>query len=339
MAGDVGTKPLLEVDNLSVHFEGTSGTRVRAVDEINLTIREGDTYALVGESGCGKSTLAYSMIDLVPDPGRIPAGEVRFRGQRLTGMPVRELNRLRATEVAMVFQAAMNAFNPVLKIGRQVRDILEAHPGHFASAREGRREFERLLEVVRLDPGRVWNAYESQLSGGMKQRVAIAIGMLLQPSLLVLDEPTTALDVLSQRLVLDTLRDLRDEYGVTIVFVTHDLAVVAELATKVGVLYAGRLVEDGTVDQIFSGDGRHPYVAGLIDAIPAVNSEQALARSIPGQVPNLADLPSGCRFSPRCPLALPYCSDVEPTLLAEGTDHPVSCHVVNHQVPEEVMSA
>lgn len=337
MAGD--PTALLEVDNLSVHFEGTAGLRVRAVDEVSLTIREGDTYALVGESGCGKSTLAYSMIDLVPEPGIIAGGEVRFRGNRLTGMPTRQMNKLRATEVAMVFQAAMNAFNPVLKIGRQVRDILEAHPGHFANVREGRREFERLLEVVRLDPERVWNAYESQLSGGMKQRVAIAVAMLLQPSLLILDEPTTALDVLSQRLILDTLHDLQDQYGVTIIFVTHDLAVVAELATKVAVLYAGRLVEDGTVDQIFYGAGRHPYVSGLIDAIPAVNSEQALAESIPGQVPNLANLPPGCRFAPRCPLAVPYCREVEPSLLAEHTDHPVACHVINQQVPEEVVSA
>lgn len=327
-------RPLMQVDNLSVHF-GEGAHMVRAVDEVSLEVFAGDIYALVGESGCGKSTLAYSMLDLVPEPGEIGSGEVRFSGERITGRSTRDLSRIRAAQVAMVFQAAQNAFNPVLTIGRQVRHIIEAHSGHFDTVADGRQAFERLLEIVRLDPARVWDAYESQLSGGMKQRVAIAVSLLLNPSLLILDEPTTALDVLSQRLVIDILKDLHDESGVTIVFVTHDLAVVAELATKVGVLYAGRLVENGTVEQIFSGERRHPYVTGLIDAIPSINTEHGLARSIPGQVPNLAALPPGCRFAPRCPLAVDYCKEVEPTLLTVRSDHPVACHVINETVPDD----
>lgn len=326
------TAPLLEVDDLSVRF-GTGAHAVRAVDEVSLTVERDDIYAVVGESGCGKSTLAYSLLNLVPEPGEIVSGEVRFHGKALSALSTNELNDLRAAGIAMVFQAAMNAFNPVLTIGAQVKHILAAHGGTFSSVADGRGHFESLLEVVRLDPELIWNAYESQLSGGMKQRVAIAVGLLLNPSVLVLDEPTTALDVLSQRLVIDILRDLHDSSGITIIFVTHDLAVVAELATKVGVMYAGRLVEEGTVEEIFAGDYRHPYVAALIDAIPSITTEYGLAHSIPGQVPNLAELPGGCRFAPRCPLVVEYCRAVEPGLISKQPGHRIACHVVNDDVP------
>jgi peptide/nickel transport system ATP-binding protein len=324
------SEAILRVENLSVNFGD-----VRAVDDVSLTVDPGDVYAVVGESGCGKSTLAYSILALVPPPGRICAGRVLLRDEDLAAMPASALNRLRAADVAMVFQAAMNSFNPVLTIGRQVQHILDAHPEHSL---DGRAHFTELLDLVRLPAEQVWNSYESQLSGGMKQRVAIAVALLLQPSILVLDEPTTALDVLNQRLIIEILKDLRRSLDVTIIFVTHDLGLVAELASRVAVMYAGRLVEVGSVDEIFAADRRHPYVEALVGAIPSVFDGDGSARAIPGQVPNLAALPGGCRFAPRCGLARPVCAQVDPPLLADAAGHALACHVVNSGRPvrEEV---
>jgi peptide/nickel transport system ATP-binding protein len=189
--------------------------------------------------------------------------------------------------------------------------------------------------LVRLPPERVWNSFESRLSGGMKQRVAIAVALLLKPAVLVLDEPTTALDVLNQRLVIDILRDLHDTLGMTIMFVTHDLALVAELAERVAVMYAGRLAEVGTVEEIFYAGRRHPYAEALIEAIPSVMGDRGLIRSIPGQVPSLLELPPGCRFAPRCPVARDICREVEPPLLSDKHAHFVACHVANEQLELE----
>jgi peptide/nickel transport system ATP-binding protein len=315
---------LLEVRDLTVAFG-----KVRAVEGVSLNIEQGRVYGLVGESGCGKSTLAYSLLGMVQPPGRIAEGTVRFLGQDLSRMSYRELRRLRAQHIAVVFQAAMSGFNPVITIGAQVEHILEAHPDVYPDRQEGRQHFDELLRLVRLRPEQVLRAYESRLSGGMKQRVAIAIALLLKPEVLVLDEPTTALDVLSQRQVIDVVRDLHDRLGTTVVFVTHDLAVVAELAERVAVMYAGRLVESGTVEEIFFDDRRHPYVKALISAMPSLAADPADLKSIPGQVPDLAALPPGCRFEPRCGLAEPTCRAVEPELLAAADGHAVSCHVVN----------
>ena len=315
---------LLEVRNLTVSFG-----KVRAVEGVSLEIAQGTVYGLVGESGCGKSTLAYALLGLVAPPGRIVSGAVRFRGQDLARMNYRELRRLRAQHIAVVFQAAMSGFNPVLSIGAQVEHILDAHPDVYPNRQEGRQHFEELLRLVRLRPEQVWRTYESRLSGGMKQRIAIAFALLLKPEVLVLDEPTTALDVLSQRLVIDIVRDLHETLGTTVVFVTHDLAVVAELAERVAVMYAGRLVESGTVEEIFFDDRRHPYVKALISAMPNVTADPSSLRSIPGQVPDLSALPPGCRFAPRCALAQPGCQEAEPELAVSASGHAVSCHVVN----------
>jgi peptide/nickel transport system ATP-binding protein len=329
LTGTQGTGPdqqrtLLEVRDLTVSF----GT-VRAVEDVSLSIDPGTVYGLVGESGCGKSTLAYSLLGLIPPPGRVVSGAVRFHGRDLAQMNYRELRRLRAQHIAVVFQAAMSGFNPVISIGAQVEHILDAHPDVHPSHQEGRRYFEELLRLVRLRPEQVWRTYESRLSGGMKQRIAIAFALLLNPEVLVLDEPTTALDVLSQRLVIDIVRDLHARLGTTVVFVTHDLAVVAELAERVAVMYAGRLVDSGTVEEIFFDDRRHPYVKALISAMPSVSADPSTLRSIPGQVPDLATLPPGCRFAPRCALARPDCKQAEPELLASASGHAVACHVVN----------
>ncbi len=319
---------ILEVDDLTVTFGRGRGS-VRAVENVTLDVHAGDIHAIVGESGCGKSTLAYSLLDGIPPPGRATGGEVRFKGVPLQSLSRRELRRIRGAEIAMVFQAAMNSFNPVITIRAQVDHILQAHPEVFPDAREGRAYFEQLLELVRLRPDQIWRAFESQLSGGMKQRVAIALTLLLKPSVVVLDEPTTALDVLNQRLVIDILRDLHRELGITIIFVTHDLSVVAELATRVAVMYAGRLVEAGTVREVFKAPRRHPYVQALTDAIPSILDKGLAVRSIGGEVPNLAELPAGCRFAPRCALVRDVCAEAEPSLLADEYHHRIACHVVN----------
>jgi peptide/nickel transport system ATP-binding protein len=320
---------LIDVQDLTVGFG-----KVHAVEGVNLAIGQGKVYGLVGESGCGKSTLAYSLLGLVPPPGRVVSGSVRFRGQDLSRMGYSELRRLRARHIAVVFQAAMSGFNPVITIGDQVDHLLEAHPDVYKNRQEGRKYFEELLQLVRLRPDQVWRTYESRLSGGMKQRIAIAFALLLKPEVLVLDEPTTALDVLSQRLVIDIVRDLHDKLGTTVVFVTHDLAVVAELAERVAVMYAGRLVESGTVEEIFFDERRHPYVKALISAMPSVVADPSSLKSIPGQVPDLNALPPGCRFAPRCALAQPVCREVEPELRVSAAGHAVSCHVVNGEAGE-----
>jgi peptide/nickel transport system ATP-binding protein len=335
MAGEVaptlsanGTS-LLEVRDLTVSFG-----KVHAVEGVSLSIEQGKVYGLVGESGCGKSTLAYSLLGMVPPPGRIIDGSVSFRGQDLKNLSYSQLRRLRAEHIAVVFQAAMSAFNPVITIGTQVEHILEAHPDVYPSRQEGRKHFDELLKLVRLRPEQVWQAYESRLSGGMKQRVAIAFALLLNPEVLVLDEPTTALDVLSQRLVIDIIKDLHETLGTTVVFVTHDLAVVAELAERVAVMYAGRLVDSGSVDQIFYDTRRHPYVKALIEAVPSVAADPAGIRSIPGQVPDLTALPPGCRFAPRCVLAEPVCEQAEPELVINAAGHAIACHVMNREDAE-----
>jgi len=325
-----GNATVVEVDNLTINFG-----RLKAVEDVSLSVNMGEVYAIVGESGCGKSTLAYSLLNVVPPPGVISGGDVRIRGRSIIDMSRKDLNELRAVDVAIVFQAAMNALNPVITVGHQVEHILGAHPSVFPDQKEGRRYFERLLSLVRLSPERVWNTFESRLSGGMKQRVAIAVALLLKPAVLVLDEPTTALDVLNQRLVIDILRDLHDTLGMTIIFVTHDLALVAELAERVAVMYAGRLAEVGTVDEIFYGQRRHPYAVALIEAIPSVMGDRGLIRSIPGQVPSLLELPPGCRFAPRCPVARDICREVEPQILSDNGNHFVACHVANEALELE----
>ena len=329
--GEDAAASIVEVRDLTVSFGSGPGS-VRAVEEVSLRVGEGDILALVGESGCGKSTFAAALLDIIPAPGRVTAGEVLVQGRSLATMSREELQHLRGATVAMVFQSAMNAFNPVLTIGDQVDHILRAHPDVFATRREGREYFAHVLSLVRLDPERINASYESQLSGGMKQRVAIAVALLLKPKVVVLDEPTTALDVWNQRIVISILRELHRTLGITIVLVTHDLAVVAETATKVAVMYAGRLVEFGTAEEIFKDARRHPYVVALVGAIPSVLQDGLAVRPIPGQVPNLTQLPAGCRFAPRCELAEPRCRDEEPALLASESGHLVACHVVNSPV-------
>lgn len=327
-AGEV----VLEARDLSVDFELPSGP-LRAVDNVSIQVTSGDMFALVGESGCGKSTLASALLNLVPTPGRISEGDVFLHGRSLRSMDPGELRRIRACEIATVFQAAMNSFNPVVSIGRQVGHVIECHPEVWPDRKDGFAYFEHLLELVRLDPRGVRNGFESQLSGGMKQRAAIAFACVLRPSVLLLDEPTTALDVVNQRLVIEVLLDLRDELDAAMLFVTHDLSVVAELADTVGVMYAGRMAQVAPIDDVFYGDRRHPYVRALLSSIPDVLGPSKEAKAIPGDVPRLDRLPGGCRFSPRCALAEHVCTTEEPELVDDSLGNRVACYPLNRAIP------
>jgi peptide/nickel transport system ATP-binding protein len=268
---------------------------------------------------------------LIPEPGRIVAGDVLLRGRSVTGMDVEELRRARAADVSMVLQAAMGSFNPVIPLGKQVEHVLDAHREVWPSRGEGVDYFDHLLDLVRLPAARTRNSFESQLSGGMRQRVAIAFGLLLRPDVIVLDEPTTALDVINQGIIIEVLKDLQQRLGITIVFVTHDLALVAELATSVGVMYAGRLVQAAPIDDVFYGDRRHPYSQALLASIPNVLHRGRTARAIPGSVPRMDQLPAGCRFAPRCRFAEDVCKTEDPPLLDDGSANEVACHPLNRR--------
>jgi peptide/nickel transport system ATP-binding protein len=318
-------RPIVAVEELRVRFTLSRGS-LDAVDGVSLTLREGELFGLVGESGCGKSTLAYALLNMVPAPGRIVGGHIRFGHEgeidvtRLRGEPLR---RFRWKQAAMVFQSALNTLNPIMRIRDQVIDTVLAHervPEKEALARaaEG-------LQWVRLDPARVLGAFPHELSGGMKQRVSIMMALLLRPRLLILDEPTTALDVLSQRAILQILKEIRRRLGLTMLFITHDLALISEIADRVGVMYAGRLVEIGTLRDIFYHT-HHPYSRALIKAVPTLSGDLSEVRPIPGAPPDLISPPMGCRFHPRCPLADQLSRSVEPPLIETEPEHFVACH-------------
>ncbi|MCK4470825.1 MAG: ABC transporter ATP-binding protein [Anaerolineae bacterium] len=313
---------LLEIRRLSVEYELREET-LRAVDQVDLKVYPDEIVAVVGESGCGKSTMAYATIRQVPHPGRIVGGELLFANQDLLSMSAAELRQFRWKQVAFVFQAAQNAMNPVMRIADQMIDTAQAHgesskSGIIARASE-------LLKMVRLDPGRVLHSYPHELSGGMKQRVIIALSLLLQPKMLILDEPTTALDVVTQVTILDILTDIRRELGLAMMLLTHDMSIVAKVADRVGVMYAGQIVEVGKIEEIYY-DAKHPYTVGLINAAPSLIGDITGKKPIPGSPPNLLHLPPGCRFHPRCPHATLHCEEARPELGDIGDRRLVACH-------------
>ncbi len=318
---------LLQIDHLSVAFP-SRGRNYRAVDDVSLEIHQGEIFALVGESGCGKSTVASALVNLVPAPGFVEKGAIWLKGRDLLRLPRSEYQKLRGGTVSTILQGAMNSFNPVSRIGRQFEDLMEAHPGRLPARTAAWAHFRDLLERVHLDPETVPRAYPHELSGGMKQRLAIAMGLVLNPSLLILDEPTTALDVVNQRTILDIVRGIHDETGITVLFITHDLGIVAALAHRVGVMYAGQLVDHGTVEQVFYDNYRHPYVSALLRAVPSILLKREHARPIPGSVPDIGDLPTGCRFSNRCQLTESGCREGIPPLIPNSDGHAVRCLVI-----------
>jgi len=317
---------LLHVEGLVTSFPGAGGTRLPVVDRVDVAVARGEAVALVGESGCGKSMTALSILGLVPKPGRIDAGSVRMAGRELRGLPVTALRRVRGAEIAMIFQEPATSLNPVQTVGAQVVEAITLHESVARGA--ARRRALGLFEQVGIpDPGARFVAYPHQLSGGLKQRVMIAIALAARPPLLIADEPTTALDVTIQAQILELLRRLARETGTAILLITHDLGVVNEVADRVAVMYAGRIVEEGTRAAVL-GAPRHPYTQGLLRSMPARVLPGERLAEIPGVVPAPDRWPSGCRFADRCALVMDLCRAREPARTVFGSNAAACCHAV-----------
>jgi oligopeptide/dipeptide ABC transporter ATP-binding protein len=321
-----GDRPLLEVRGLKTSFHTRDGV-VRAVDGIDFHVDRGEIMGLVGESGCGKSVTSLSIMGLVAKPGRIEAGEILFEGEDLLKLSGDRMRKLRGDRISMIFQQPTSSLNPVWDVGTQLTEILRVHRNM-----KGRPAWNRARDLLKMvgipDPERRLKAYPHEMSGGMAQRVMIAMALACEPELLIADEPTTALDVTIQAQILDLMRNLREETGTAIILITHDLGVVAEMCDRVAVMYAGEIVEHTDVATLFR-DPLHPYTRGLIGSIPVVGDAKEQLAVIPGAVPNLIDLPKGCRFAPRCAARVAedvvMATDVHPALRPVASAHDVRC--------------
>ncbi len=289
-------KEILKLKNITVEFQLRQGI-IRAVDNVSLDVFRGEIIGVVGESGSGKSTLASTLLNMVSAPGIIKNGEIYYQDKEMLKLSEEEYRQYRSRDISMVFQAAQNALNPVLTIRDHFSDTVKAHSN--MSEKEIVDKACMLMEYVRLQPKQVLDSYPHQLSGGMRQRVIIALSLMLDPNILILDEPTTALDVITQAYIIDLLANIHNDSDITMLFLTHDLSIIAKIADRVAVMYAGNIVEVGTVEDIFYNP-IHPYTSGLIHAIPSLVDDLSARRPIPGSPPNLLDLPDGCRFAPRC---------------------------------------
>jgi oligopeptide/dipeptide ABC transporter ATP-binding protein len=319
-------KPLLEVKGLKTYFYTEDGV-VRAVDGVNFEVYPGEVLGLVGESGCGKSVTSLSIMRLISKPGNIDEGQILLDGEDLLELPEEEMIKVRGNRISMIFQQPQTALNPVFKVGDQLAEVLDVHQDLGKEA--GWKRAVALLKMVGVpDPERRAEAYPHELSGGMAQRVMIAMALACVPELLIADEPTTALDVTIQAQILDLMRDLRREMGTSVILITHDLGVVAEMAERVAVMYAGEIVEQTDVNSLFD-QPLHPYTQGLIGSIPILGEIKEKLDVIPGSVPNLVNLPPGCRFAPRCLSRVKYgltiCNDVKPELDELKPGHFVRC--------------
>ena len=315
---------LLEVENLKTQFFTSAGT-VKAVDGISYTVDEGETVALVGESGCGKSVSALSILRLIPwPPGKIVGGHIKFDGIDLATLSEEEIRKIRGKEIAMVFQEPMTSLNPVLSIGLQLTETMEHHLG-ISNDKAHQRATELLAKVGLSDPERRLSQYPHHLSGGMRQRVMIAMALSCEPKLIIADEPTTALDVTIQAQILELMKDLTKELGVALMVITHNLGVVARYADRVNVMYAGKLVEMGKARQIYH-DPHHPYTLGLLASVPRMDQPRG-SRLVPieGQPPDLTRLDSGCAFRPRCRFAVERCASEIPILQSVDSEHAAAC--------------
>ena len=331
--------PLLAIRDLHTEFRTGRGV-VRAVDGISYTVEAGETVAIVGESGSGKSVGAMSILRLIPDPpGRIVSGEVLFDGRDLLKLPEEDMRKLRGGEIGMVFQEPMTSLNPVLTIGRQITETLEQHRGATRAAAHQRAE--ELLTLVGIaDPGRRLKQYPHQLSGGMRQRVMIAIALACDPKLIIADEPTTALDVTIQAQILELMKELTQRLNIALVIITHNLGVVARYANRVNVMYAGRIVESGPAAAIYH-DPRHPYTIALLRSVPRLERpRQARLDPVEGQPPDLTRLDAGCAFRPRCRFAVSACAEAPPVLTAVGEPgHAAACYRAEEMASEKGRAA
>ncbi len=317
---------ILEVRDLKTYFYTDDGV-VKAVDGVDFDVRRGEIVALVGESGCGKSVTSFSIMQLVGTPGKVVGGEVLFNGQDLLKLPEADMRLMRGDRLSMIFQQPTSCLNPVFRVGDQIAEVLQIHRG--MDKKEGWKKAERLLRTVGIpEPEKRVHSYPHELSGGMAQRVMIAMALACEPELLIADEPTTALDVTIQAQILDLMRGLQGQLGASIILITHDMGVVAEMASRVSVMYAGRVVEQTSVDTLFDNP-LHPYTHGLLASIPVMGVVKPRLDTIPGAVPNLIDLPPGCKFAPRCLTRLQHnleiCTEREPNLLDYEPDHSVRC--------------
>jgi oligopeptide/dipeptide ABC transporter ATP-binding protein len=331
---------ILEVKNLRTSFP-TAGGFVHAVDNVSFNVRKGEALALVGESGCGKSVTAMSIMRLVAPPGRITAGEVRFKGRNLAELSEREMCAVRGDDIAMVFQEPMTSLNPVFKIGAQVAEAVRIHKK--VSKKEAWKRAGEMLELVSIpDPIKRLDDYPHQLSGGMRQRVMIAMALSCDPELLIADEPTTALDVTIQAQIMELLASLQQRLGLAILLITHDLGVVAEFCERVIVMYTGRVVEESPVRDLFANSA-HPYTRGLLKSLPSVSAGDPSAPhrlpTIKGMVPSINNLPRGCKFNPRCPDVMDICLGNEPARMVVSPGHDARCYLHGDLADPERMGA
>ena len=319
------TEPLLKVENLVTAFKTERGA-IRAVDDISFTINQGQTVGLVGESGCGKSVTSLSILRLIQSPpGAIESGKIWFKDKNILSFSEAEMRTLRGNSISMIFQEPMTSLNPVFTIGDQIGEVFRIHQN--LSKKAAREKAIEMLRLVKIPaPESRVDEYPHQLSGGMRQRIMIAMALACRPQLLIADEPTTALDVTIQAQILDLMGQLQNELNMAILLITHDLGVVAEVCDEVIVMYAGRMVEQGSVRQIFSNPS-HPYTVGLLHSIPRLGHKTEYLPTIEGSVPSLANLPRGCRFQARCPKAQDICRQTEPQLVKVGDGHMSACHL------------
>ena len=321
---------LLEIRDLSVEYH-TDELTVKAVSHVDLTVARGETLGLVGETGAGKTTLALSLLGLLPKGiGEVTSGAVEFEGTSLLGLREGDLRVYRGKLIAMIFQDPMTSLNPVIPVGKQVAEILELHNEKRLTREQIDRRVDEMFRMVGIPPERK-NEYPHQFSGGMKQRVVIAISLACEPELLIADEPTTALDVTIQAQVLAMMSELKEKLGTSMIMITHDLGIVAETCDSVAVMYAGEIVEKGSVEDIFRGERHHPYTEGLFGSIPRLDVETERLRPIDGMIADPADLPEGCRFHPRCPYCTELCRTTPPQPQARG-GHTVCCHRFDGEV-------
>lgn len=314
---------LLEINNLCVDYVSPNGV-ARAVNNVSLSIAPGETLGIAGESGCGKSTLAFAISRLHKAPALISEGEIIYNGQDVLKMNDRQLRNFRWNDVSVVFQSAMNSLNPVITIGEQLTDVILAHRKiPYKQAYECAVE---LLNIVGIHADRM-ASFPHQLSGGMRQRVVIAVALALEPKLIIMDEPTTALDVVVEREILNELYELKSKFGFSILFISHDLSLMGEIADRIGVMYAGNLIELGEAQKVF-GDPQHPYTKGLISSFPTIHGPKERLYGIPGNPVNLLQIPQGCNFQERCNVCFAQCKQAEPTLTHVENGNLVSCHLV-----------
>lgn len=316
-------RPLLQVTNLKTYFYTDEGT-ARAVDGVSYEVDKGKTLGLVGESGCGKSVSSLSVMRLIPNPpGKIVSGEIFFKDENLLKKPENEMRHIRGNEISMIFQEPMTSLNPVFTCGDQIQEAIMLHQN--LSKKDARNQAIEMLKKVGIPaPEQRIDEYPHQLSGGMRQRVMIAMALSCNPSLLIADEPTTALDVTIQAQILELLKKLQEEFHMAIIMITHDLGVIAEIADRVAVMYAGRVVEYGDVKDIFNNP-KHPYTEGLLTSIPKLNEQRDRLTVIQGNVPNPTQFPAGCRFHPRCPYVMDVCKTTEPGWTEINERHHVNC--------------